>query len=54
MAVETSLGRVRAKVVLRGGREVVAPEFDECKRIADERGLSLLHVMKTLEHELTG
>ena len=54
LEVETSLGRVRAKVVLRGGREVVAPEFDECKRIADERGLSLLHVMKTLEHELTG
>lgn len=51
--VQTSLGRVRAKVVLRAGREVVAPEFDECKRIAGERGLPLVDVMKTLERELS-
>ncbi len=51
--VETSLGRLRVKVVLRGGREIVTPEFDECRRIAEEKGLPLLDVMKALEHELS-
>ena len=52
--VQTSFGRVRAKVVLRGGRDVVTPEFDECKRIAEERGLPLIEVLKALERELAG
>jgi hypothetical protein len=49
--IQTSLGKVRAKTVLRNGREVTAPEFEECKRIADERGLPLLEVMHILENE---
>jgi len=49
--IQTSFGMLRAKVVVRGGREVVTPEFDECKRIAEERGLPLLEVMKALDHE---
>ena len=52
--VQTSFGRVRAKVVLRGGRDVVTPEFDECKRIAEERGLPLIEVLRALERELAG
>jgi hypothetical protein len=50
--VATSFGPVRAKAVVRDGREAVAPEFEECKRIALERGLPLLEVMRTLEQEL--
>ncbi|MBM2840242.1 MAG: putative nickel insertion protein [Bacteroidetes bacterium] len=49
--IQTSLGKVRAKTVLRNGRTVTAPEFEECKRIADERGLPLLEVMRVLERE---
>ncbi len=49
---QTSFGSVRAKVVTRNGREVTAPEFDECKRIADERRMPVLEVMRILEREL--
>ncbi len=52
LEVATSFGTVRAKVVLRDGVEVIAPEFEECKRIARERGLPLPEVMRTLERQL--
>jgi uncharacterized protein (TIGR00299 family) protein len=50
----TSLGTVKAKAVLRDGREIISPEYDECKRIAAERNLPLLEVMKILEKEMRG
>ena len=49
---ETSLGTVRAKAVMRDGREVISPEYEECRRIASERNIPLLEVMKILEKEL--
>jgi pyridinium-3,5-bisthiocarboxylic acid mononucleotide nickel chelatase len=48
----TSLGTVKAKAVVRDGREVIMPEYEECRRIATERNLPLIEVMKTLEKEL--
>ena len=48
----TSFGTVKAKAVLRDGREIVTPEYEECRRIASERNLPLLDVMKILEKEL--
>lgn len=50
--VTTSFGTVKAKIVLRGGIETIAPEFEECKRIARERGLPLPEVMRKLDQEL--
>lgn len=50
--VDTSFGRIRAKTVLRNGREITSPEFDECRRIADERKLPVLDVVRILEREL--
>jgi uncharacterized protein (TIGR00299 family) protein len=50
--VDTSFGRVRVKTVLRDGKEMTSPEFDECRRIAEERGLPLLRVIDVLEREL--
>jgi len=44
----TSLGPVRVKL-LGNGR--VAPEFEECRRIALERGLPLFEVYRTVERE---
>jgi len=44
----TSLGPVQVKV-LGNGR--VAPEFEECRRIALERGLPLIEVYRTVERE---
>jgi hypothetical protein len=48
----TSLGTVKAKAVMRDGREVIMPEYEECRRIASERNLPLVEVMRTLEKEL--
>jgi uncharacterized protein (TIGR00299 family) protein len=54
IVVDTSFGPVRAKAVLREGRETVAPEFEECRRIALERGIPLHIVMQRLRDELAG
>jgi uncharacterized protein (DUF111 family) len=51
--VETSFGPVIAKAVIRGGREQIAAEFDECRRIAEQRGIPLITVLHTLERELS-
>ena len=51
--IQTTFGQIRGKTVLRNGREATAPEFDECKRIADERGLPILDVMKLLDLEIS-
>jgi hypothetical protein len=50
--VNTSFGSVKAKVVVRGGRETITPEFEECKRIAREHGLPLPEVMRRLDQEI--
>jgi uncharacterized protein (TIGR00299 family) protein len=51
--VATSFGPVRAKVVMREGREVTIPEFEECRRIAAELNLPLHEVMRRVERELS-
>jgi hypothetical protein len=50
--VETSFGNIRAKLVGRAGKEVVTPEFEECKRIARETARSLPDIMRQLEQEI--
>jgi uncharacterized protein (DUF111 family) len=51
--VSTSFGPVNAKVVLRSGREITVPEFEECRRIAAEMNLPLREVMHRVERELS-
>lgn len=52
--IETSFGTVRVKVTLRNGREVsLQPEYEDCRRIAEERGLPLLSVMERVRAEAT-
>jgi pyridinium-3,5-bisthiocarboxylic acid mononucleotide nickel chelatase len=49
---ETSLGRVRVKVFHDNGIPFrVTPEFEECRRIAVERGIPLLEVYRAIERE---
>lgn len=49
---QTSLGPVRVKVLRDGGAVVrVAPEYEECRRIAAERGLALQEVYRIVERE---
>jgi len=44
--VETPLGRVRMKVARVNGQvENVAPEYDDCRRIAEEKGVPLKQVL---------
>jgi uncharacterized protein (TIGR00299 family) protein len=50
--INTSLGTVRVKAVVTDGVERLVPEFEECRRIAIERKLSLLEVYRILETEM--
>jgi uncharacterized protein (TIGR00299 family) protein len=48
----TSLGTVRVKIIRDGGTLVrIVPEFEECTRIAFERGIPLLDVYGIIERE---
>jgi pyridinium-3,5-bisthiocarboxylic acid mononucleotide nickel chelatase len=49
--VQTSLGPVTAKSITLDGLERLVPEFEECKRLALEKGLPLMEVYKILENE---
>jgi len=45
--VETPHGRVRVKVAELGGRVVhVAPEYDDCRALAQETGLPLREITR--------
>jgi len=52
LVLPTSFGPVRAKVVGRDGGTVVTAEFEECKRLAQERNMPLAEVMRALNEEL--
>ena len=51
LTVETSLGSVPVKVKRFKDFLSVTPEYEDCRRIAKETGLGLLHVIKTVETE---
>ncbi len=50
--VRTTLGVVKAKSIVVDGRERLVPEFEECRRVAAEKGIPLIEVYRTLEREL--
>ncbi|MBN1836400.1 MAG: nickel pincer cofactor biosynthesis protein LarC [Spirochaetales bacterium] len=48
--IETELGTLRVKVIYQGGSAVRAvPEYEECRRIAADRGLPLREVYERLQ-----
>ena len=52
VSVETEFGIMRVKVKRLDGRTVsVAPEFDDCRRVALERGLPLQHVYRETQRQ---
>jgi len=52
--VHTLLGDVRVKVIALNGKERLAPEHEECKRLAIEKKIPLVEVYRILEKELSG
>lgn len=49
---DTSLGRVRVKVIRdEAGLVRIAPEFEECRRIAEQRGIPLQDIYRIIERE---
>jgi hypothetical protein len=51
----SSLGNIKVKrLLLPDGRSRIAPEFEECRRLALATGLPLLEVYKTIERESAG
>jgi pyridinium-3,5-bisthiocarboxylic acid mononucleotide nickel chelatase len=49
---ETSLGKVRVKIFHDNGNPLrVVPEFEECRRIAEQTGMPLLEVYRVIERE---
>ncbi len=50
--IQTSLGLVNIKVVMRDGKEEASPEYEDLKRIALERGMPLIEVMRVIEGEV--
>ena len=52
MEFESSLGRVTVKLKMKGGKVIqVAPEYEDCRRTADEQGLGLAEVMDRIRSE---
>ena len=47
--VETEWGIVKAKWVKTAGKKRIIPEFEECKRVADEHNIPLLEVYHKIE-----
>ncbi|KAF0220908.1 MAG: hypothetical protein FD174_905 [Geobacteraceae bacterium] len=52
---DTSLGKTLVKVIRDDGKPLrVAPEFEECRRLAREKGIPILEVYKIIERETSG
>ncbi|HEY6838400.1 MAG TPA: nickel pincer cofactor biosynthesis protein LarC [Geobacteraceae bacterium] len=51
---DTSLGAVKVKVIGRAGEILrIVPEYEECRRLAEEKGLPLAEVYRRLERDIT-
>jgi pyridinium-3,5-bisthiocarboxylic acid mononucleotide nickel chelatase len=52
-AITTSLGEVRVKTAYLDGKAIKSkPEYDDLRRIADERGMSVIAVLEAIRKEL--
>jgi uncharacterized protein (TIGR00299 family) protein len=51
--MKTLFGEMKVKVITIDGTERLAPEFEECKRVALEKNIPLIEVYKQVEAELS-
>lgn len=50
--LSTKYGPVRVKHAIRNGRKIrTKPEFDDCRRLAEERGISLWEILRSIDEE---
>jgi uncharacterized protein (TIGR00299 family) protein len=49
---DTSFGKIKAKVIEFKGSQRIIPEFEDCKKIALEKNLSLLEIQERIKKEL--
>jgi uncharacterized protein (DUF111 family) len=47
--IDTPFGKVKFKIAIIENSERLVPEFEECKRIAEEKNIPLIQVYKILE-----
>jgi uncharacterized protein (TIGR00299 family) protein len=53
--VSTRYGPVRVKHAFRNGRKIrTKPEFEDCRRLADEKGVSLWEILRSIGEEVGG
>lgn len=52
--VQTKHGRIRVKRSLHGSSAKITPEYDDCKRIARNTGLSLIEIMENVRNGTKG
>jgi uncharacterized protein (TIGR00299 family) protein len=52
VVIDTRFGPLKAKSVLREGRTRISPEFEECRRIAEEQKISLLEVYRLVNQDI--
>lgn len=50
--VQTELGPMKVKVIVRDGKEQLVPEFEECKRVAEAHKMPLVEVYRMVEKEI--
>ena len=51
--VQTRLGKVKMKAIFLNGKERLVPEYEECKRLAEESNIPLVKVYQILGAELS-
>ena len=49
---QTAFGPMRVKIITSDGRDRIVPEFEECRRIAQEKGIPLIEVYRLVERAM--
>jgi pyridinium-3,5-bisthiocarboxylic acid mononucleotide nickel chelatase len=49
---DTSMGKIKAKVIYFKDKKRIAPEFEDIKKLAIEKNISILEIQKMMENEL--
>lgn len=48
--IKTKFGELKVKVVEIEGKNMVRPEYEECKKLADKKGINILEIYRAIEN----